>query len=313
PDLVLVDKKPSGIKGELDLAIDYLKSNLPATKFVLLLRDILDTPQKTIQEWRRENYYQQVESIYDRLLVVGMPEIFDLCRNYKFDLSIANKMRYCGYIRKESGLRSRQSIRQELDINNQEKLALVTPGGGEDGYYLVSSYLQGLAKHSLRFNQEKVRSLIFCGAEMPAEQQQKIHQQAAKCPGVKVLEFTNDLMSYVNAADVVISMGGYNTITEVLQTGKKAIVVPRIKPGREQLIRAQNMAKAGLIKMIHPEKLKLDLLIDTLFDSLAERESAGEVKGLDFAGLPRVTDYLAMLLFNSFSVREVPDIVLQSA
>ncbi|MEM8832200.1 MAG: glycosyltransferase, partial [Cyanobacteria bacterium P01_G01_bin.19] len=47
PDLVLVDKKPSGIKGELDLAIDYLKSNLPATKFVLLLRDILDTPQKT--------------------------------------------------------------------------------------------------------------------------------------------------------------------------------------------------------------------------------------------------------------------------
>ncbi|MEO1691558.1 MAG: glycosyltransferase, partial [Cyanobacteria bacterium J06631_6] len=34
PDLVLVDKKPSGIKGELNLAINYLQSNLPATKFV---------------------------------------------------------------------------------------------------------------------------------------------------------------------------------------------------------------------------------------------------------------------------------------
>ena len=78
PDLVLVDKKPTGIQGELQSTIEYLESNLPATKLVLLLRDILDTPEKTIAEWRRENYYRQVELLYDRILVVGMPEIFDL-------------------------------------------------------------------------------------------------------------------------------------------------------------------------------------------------------------------------------------------
>ena len=112
PDLVLVDKKPSGIQGELNLTINYLKTYLPATKLVLLLRDILDTPEKTIQEWHREDYYRQVESIYDRLLVVGMPELFDLIQEYQFNSAIADKVRYCGYIRKESGFKNRRTIRQ---------------------------------------------------------------------------------------------------------------------------------------------------------------------------------------------------------
>ncbi len=313
PDLVLVDKKPSGIKGELKATIDYLKHHLFKTKLVLLLREILDTPEKTIQEWEREGYYQIVESIYDRLLVVGMPEIFDLVREYQFSEAIASKVRFCGYIRKDSGLKNRRIIRQELGINNNEKLVLVTPGGGEDGYCLINNYLTGLAQQSDYFVKQKIRSLIFCGAEMPSEHQQRIHQQAKNLPGVTVLEFTNDLMSYVNTADAVICMCGYNTITEVLQKGKKAIVVPRTKPGKEQLIRAQSLAKAGLIQMIHPDLLNPNLLIKTLLSSLEQVSNSGSIHYLDFAGLPRVTDYLAMLLFDSFYINQNSDIALKFA
>jgi predicted glycosyltransferase len=313
PDLVLVDKKPSGIRGELKATIEYLKGNLPKTKFVLLLRDILDTPEKTTQEWHKENYYQIVESIYDRLLVVGMPEIFDLVQEYQFNEAIASKVRFCGYIRKDSGLKNRRIIRQELGINNNEKLVLVTPGGGEDGYFLINNYLTGLKQQQDSFSQQQIRSLIFCGAEMPLEQQQQIYQQAQTLPGVTVLEFTNDLMSYVNTADAVICMCGYNTITEVLQKGKKAIVIPRIKPGKEQLIRAQAMAKAGLIQMIHPDLLNPDLLIDTLFSSLNKVNKFNSINNLDFAGLPRVADYIAMLLFDSFYINQNSSVALKSA
>ncbi len=313
PNLVLVDKKPSGIKGELELTIDYLKHNSPATKFVLLLRDILDTPAKIVEEWQQKNYYQQVESIYDLVLVVGMKEIFDLCREYQFKNAIASKVRFCGYIRKESGLKNRRTIRQELGIKPGEKLVLVTPGGGEDGYFLVSNYLQGLAQNSDRFKQGKVRSLIFCGAEMPREEQQQIYQQAAPYPEVTVLEFTNDLMSYVNTADAVVSMCGYNTITEVLQKGKKAIVVPRVKPGAEQLIRAQSLAKAGLIKMIHPDELEPNLLIKTLFTSFNQNNHYNHINGLNFSGLPRASYYLTMLLFNSFYITQSESVALKSA
>ena len=303
PDLVLVDKKPTGIQGELQSTIEYLKTNLPTTKFVLLLRDILDTPEKTIAEWQREDYYRQVESLYNRILVVGMQQIFDLVREYQFSQKIANKLRYCGYIRKDSGLKNRRTIRQELSIGKDEKLILVTPGGGEDGYYLISNYLQGLARQRSNFIKQNIRTLIFCGAEMPLQHQQQIDRQAKELPGVIVKEFTNDMMSYINTANLVVSMCGYNTITEVLQKGKKAIVVPRIKPGREQLIRAQSMAKAGLIETIHPEELNPDLLVKIVFDNLAiTQSSTNRANNLDFSGLPQVANCLTGLLFSPCSI-----------
>ncbi|MEM6613015.1 MAG: glycosyltransferase [Cyanobacteria bacterium P01_C01_bin.72] len=306
PDLVLVDKKPTGIERELQPTIKYLKQNLPKTRFILLLRDILDTPEKTIAEWQREGYYRQVESLYDRILVVGMPEIFDLIGKYQFSEIIADKLRYCGYIRKKSGLKNRRTIRQELGIGKNEKLVLVTPGGGEDGYSLITNYLQGLAQQKDRFIEQNVHTLIFCGAEMPLQHQQQIKRQAKELPDLTIKEFTNDMMSYINSADLVVSMCGYNTITEVLQKGKKAVVVPRIKPGREQLIRAQSMAKAGLIETIHPEKLTPSLLIETVFNSLASPKSPAKSVHLDFLGLPRVTDYLSMLMFDSFNIQRLP-------
>jgi predicted glycosyltransferase len=107
-------------------------------------------------------------------------------------------------------------------------------------------------------------------------------------------------------------MCGYNTITEVLQKGKKAIVVPRIKPGREQLIRAQSMANAGLIEMIHPEELNQDLLVKIIFNNLAVTQSSiGKVNNLEFSGLPQVANHLTELLFNSHNIERT--LVLQPA
>ena len=109
-------------------------------------------------------------------------------------------------------------------------------------------------------------------------------------------------MSYVNTADAVICMCGYNTITEVLQKGKRAIVVPRIKPGQEQLIRAQSLAKAGLIQMIHPEDLEPNLLTETLFHSLGQVRHVRPTTNLNFGGLQKLTNYLAILLFHSLNI-----------
>lgn len=303
PDLVLVDKKPTGIEGELQPTIEYLKHNLPTTKFVLLLRDILDTPEKTITEWQRDYYYHHIELLYDRILVVGMPEIFDLVREYQFSQKLADKVRYCGYIRKKSGLKNRRTIRQELGIGTDEKLVLVTPGGGEDGYSLITNYLQGLAQQRDNFTEQNINSLIFCGAEMPPQHQQQIYRQAKELPGVTIKEFTNDMMSYINTADLVVSMCGYNTITEVLQKGKKAIVVPRIKPGREQLIRAQSMARAGLIETIHPEEMAPKLLVEAVLANLTSAKSLAQSIRLDFLGLSRVADYLSILMFDSINIQ----------
>jgi predicted glycosyltransferase len=309
PDLVLVDKKTYGIKGELTATIDYLKSNLPETKLVLLLRDILDTPEKIINEWQKEGYYQALEKLYDRILVVGMPEVFDLPQEYKFPIAIDFKVDFCGYIRKKPGLKSRRTVRRELGIQRQEKLVLVTPGGGEDGYQLIDSYLKGLTK----IGDRSIRSLLFCGPEMPPEQQKQIRKKAALYPQVKVLEFTDDLMSYIDAADLVVCMSGYNTICEVLSQGKLAIAVPRIKPAQEQLIRSQRMAKLGFLKTIHPDELTPKLLINTVIEQLETTNCHPIVSRLDLNGLPRIAESISHLLFESFSTNAIAPLASSSS
>ncbi len=62
------------------------------------------------------------------------------------------------------------------------------------------------------------------------------------------------------AADLIVSMGGYNTLNEIIWLRKPAIVTPRVHPRREQLIRAGRMADLGLLQMIHPRDLTPDLL-----------------------------------------------------
>jgi predicted glycosyltransferase len=52
------------------------------------------------------------------------------------------------------------------------------------------------------------------------------------------------------AADLVISMGGYNTLCEVISQGTLSLVIPRETPRTEQLIRARAFRQQGLIDYI---------------------------------------------------------------
>jgi predicted glycosyltransferase len=296
PDLFLVDKKPNGIEGELTDTIKYLKYELPETKLLLLLRDILDSPEVTIGEWEKNGYYDMTELFYDKLLVVGMPEVFDLGQEYKFSEKLLEKVHFCGYIRKEPGLKRRNVVREELQIQANEKFVLVTPGGGQDGYHLIKNYLVGLGEIPVA---NKFRSLIICGPEMEESQKQELYQMAAQYLDVHIREFTDDLMSCMDAADLVVSMGGYNTVTEILSLSKKAIVVPRVKPAKEQLIRAERLANLGLIKMIHPETLTPENLMETVVEQLSNSNShLPAAARLDLDALPRITYYLENLLFG---------------
>ena len=51
PDLILVDKKPFGVGNELAPVFDLVRRRLQRPKMVLLLRDILDSPESTAQVW----------------------------------------------------------------------------------------------------------------------------------------------------------------------------------------------------------------------------------------------------------------------
>ena len=304
PDIMLVDKKPYGIKHELRKALNFAKTYMPKTRTVLLLRDILDAPAATTKVWEDNGYYEAVKSAYDLVLVLGKPEIFDPRVEYGFPISASEKVEFCGYIQPQFLLRDRDVVRKELHVESDERLILVTPGGGEDGHALVQTYIQALQHMQPR---ARIRSLIVTGPEMSESQRNVLNQSALRFPNVSMLEFTNDLQSYMNASDLVVSMGGYNTVCEILSLKKRAIIVPRVRPVEEQWIRAERMARLGLLAAIHPDSLTPQDLLRTV---LVELDSDLPLRPtLDLAALPTLTNHVTMLLNGTYEPTHLESLV----
>ncbi len=261
PDVVMVDKKPYGVQNELAPTLRYMKEHLPTTKLTLILRDILDTPEVTQEIWGKNGFYDAIETYYDDVAILGTPEVFDAREEYAFSPMMCEKTRYVGYLRREAGLTDRAEIRAELGITEKDSFVLVTAGGGEDGAQVFEEYLKGMNRLTQPY---RPKSLLIFGPEMQRAEQQRLKQWANRYSKVQTLSFTSDLMSYMNAADLVVSMGGYGTVCEILSLNKQAVVIPRVKPVEEQWIRASRMAKLGLLHTIHPDDLSPDYLMTTV-------------------------------------------------
>jgi predicted glycosyltransferase len=290
PDVVLVDKKPDGLAGELEPSLRHIKCSLPQTRIHLVLRDILDSSSVTVDAWTRRGYYNILRWFYDRVLVLGDQSIFDVCEEYQFPQGLREKVHHCGYVQRQRPGRSRSEIRKELGVEQWESLVFVTAGGGQDGYELFSASLVATRSLAQRL---PLKTLLVTGPELGTEQTQAICRAAQTQDGLQVIEFTDDLMSYMNAADIVISMAGYNTICELLTLGKRSILVPRVRPIEEQRIRAERLAGFRAFRTILPDELTPRVLERAIEEELQLAQSTAPVPTcIDLGALPRITAML---------------------
>jgi predicted glycosyltransferase len=309
PDLIVVDKKPFGVEDELSGALAELPVGDARPKLVLLLRDILDSPEETSRVWRKNGYFEAIESFYDQVLVVGTPALFDLRREYGFPAFAAAKVKFCGYIAREPGKQTRAQVRREFNLPDTQPLVLVTPGGGEDGQALIGNYLRAL--HTVP-STHRPRSHIVVGPEMADTDRAALHQAASLLPEVSLQDFSDDMMSLMAAADVVVAMGGYNTVCELLTLQKRAVIVPRIKPGQEQRVRAERMAELGLLRMLHPDRAKPAALLEAVQAELAAGLGATTLARLDaLDGLPNCSATILEMIGLPFTPRPQPTLAQQ--
>jgi predicted glycosyltransferase len=293
PDVVLVDKKPFGLMDELHLALTMLRQRSKHPKTVLLLRDILDAPEPTSRQWEKNGYHEAIRAHYDQVLIVGTGEVFDAVQEYRFPETTAAKVKYCGYIKRPAPAKSRERVRTELGFGD-DPMVLVTAGGGADGYAMMHAYLSGLAA---RQGGRAFRTLLISGPEMSPAQRGEIFGLASRCPGVQVKEFTEDMMSCMNAADVVIAMGGYNTVCELLTLRKKSVIIPRVRPVQEQWIRAERMQAMGLLRALHPDQLTPASLMEVVEEELArDNVHSHALYNFQMDGLPRIGRAIGELL-----------------
>jgi predicted glycosyltransferase len=266
PDLFIVDKEPLGLKREVLPTLKWLRQFMPTTKTILGLRDILDEAPVVCKDWREKDVYRYLEELYDEIWVYGNQEIYDPVSEYQIPAHLKPKIRFTGYIpRKHWSANVRRKIRKGYRILDEDTFILVTTGGGGDGCELLEHYL---SMHDFYPTSLPFKSLIITGPFMPKSNRELIKKRAQRY-GIKSLPFHPRMEQLIAAADLVISMGGYNTICEILSQQTPALIIPRETPRKEQLIRAEKLTKQGLIDYLPWREISAQLLRDKIFTILS--------------------------------------------
>jgi predicted glycosyltransferase len=288
PDLFIVDKEPLGLKKEVLPTLQWLRESLPATKTVLGLRDILDEPSVVCNDWKAKDVYRYLEELYDEIWIYGNRDIYDPIVEYKIPSSLEPKICFTGYIpRKQWSKTVRQKIRKRYRILDEDTFILVTAGGGGDGCDLLDHYL---SMHDFFPTSLPFKTLMITGPFMPKSSRESLKKRA-KQYGIKSLPFHPRMEQMIGAADLVISMGGYNTICEILSQQTPSLIIPRETPRKEQLIRAEKLTEQGLIDYIPWKEVSAQLLRDKIFTILQKSsEYTGNMAGFKLSGLDTMRD-----------------------
>jgi predicted glycosyltransferase len=109
---------------------------------------------------------------------------------------------------------------------------------------------------------------------------------------VRISRFCSSLPRLLQESDAVVSMAGYNSCAEIMQSRVPAILMPRLQPRKEQLIRAQRLEQMGLVKCVadaDPEQLR-----DAIEQALERQDPIQGYPSLD--GLDTMCDMISSLI-----------------
>jgi predicted glycosyltransferase len=261
PHLFLVDKEPLGLLGEVSKTLRLLKRR-GGCRLVLGLRDIMDDPDSLAQEWGRKRVIPALNRLYDHVWVYGLQQIYDPISAYRFPDAVAAKTVFTGYLRREPS-HDVQLPPGLADAMARRDYLLVTPGGGGDGADLVDAALAAYERFDARLPWP---ALVVYGPFLPARQRAAFERRAARLPRVTTLTFHEHLENLMENAAGVVCLGGYNTFCEVLSLDKRSLIVPRVTPRAEQLLRADAARELGLVRMLHPGKLSAETLAEAIVE-----------------------------------------------
>jgi len=285
PDIFIVDKEPMGMKGEVESTLTYLKTR--GTTLVLGLRDVMDAPHLLDAEWKRKNVMPKIAQYYDHIWVYGPPDFYDPLVGLETPEAVRNKMSFVGFLQRNVPREETVARRPEGDY------VLVTTGGGGDGADLVRDVLNAYKEDRSLDH----RALVVLGPYMPARKRLKLTRKASTLPFVEVIEFDNRMEELVAGAKAVVAMGGYNTYCEILSFDKPALIVPRVQPREEQLIRARRATELGLIDMLLPEEAADPMRMADALRRLLVRQppSVTAHESIRLEGLPHISQIVGRL------------------
>lgn len=252
PDLLIVDKVPYGFGAELRSLLPRLRHrgrNGERIRVVLGLRDVLDEPGVTRAEWRTMHANQALREDVDEVWVYGDEMVHDLAGTCGVPPALRQRFHYTGYLatgRIERGERP-------TCVDRRTPYALCTVGGGQDGTALAAAFARTTLPPGLT-------GVLVTGPQMDERDRAAVQRVAAGRRDLTMIDFSPKMDRWIAAAAAVVSMGGYNTVAEILSTTTPALIVPRTRPRAEQAVRADALSALGCIDQTDPATLDASVL-----------------------------------------------------
>jgi predicted glycosyltransferase len=269
PDIFFLELYPFGrqaFRFEIDPVLQAIRSNRPARCGVISsVRDILVEKEKPKHERRA---LERLNAFFDAVLVHSDPSLVTLKETfYRFD-EIRIPVIHTGYIAQKPLDNARGRIRKQLGIGQDDIMIVASAGGGIVGKPILESAIQA-------FRHLKVDGTpylyVYTGPYM-SEYEFAHLKGLEKNKRIQIEKFTSDFLSYLAAADLSISMAGYNTTMNVLATAVAALVWP-FGANREQRLRAERLADRGALELINDQDLNPDDLAGIMEQALTRADS----------------------------------------
>ena len=288
PDLLVIDRHVHGVGGELAPTLAAVRRQLPLTRVVLGLRDVLDDPAAVAAEWASLDL-PAVRRHLDAIWVYGDDAVHDLKRTGEVPAELADLVTSTGYL---------AAGRHHLAATEHARPYVLTMvGGGSDGTRLcvAAAAAPVPAGHT---------HVVVTGPQMSVADHTAV--AAAAGPDTIVLRSVPDGLDSIRGAAALVTMAGYNTVAEALPFGSPMLLVPRETPRTEQLIRSRSLERVGAVDVLREDALDPSQLGAWLAGAVGRRVDRSH---LDLDGLTTVSR-LAAGLVTDLTLPEVSDVAV---
>lgn len=274
PDVFITELFPFGRKAfrfELDPLLVAIRDGLvPNCSCYCSVRDIL-VEKETGQEKFEKRTVQTLNSYFDGIMVHADPSIVTLDETFSRFSDIHIPHHYTGFVANPKTSQTREDIRTKLSLAPTDKLIVASIGGGNVGSDLLFAVIQAF-KTIISF--QPLRLQLFCGPYCDKIIYRKL--KSMEQDQIKVDRFTDRFPDWLQAADLSISMAGYNTCMNLVQAAIPALVYP-FKQNREQQLRAERLGKKIPVTVLDNTEINPDSLSKKILQGVETPRSRGNI------------------------------------
>jgi len=265
PDVFLVELFPFGRRKFrfelLPILEEVRKGTWGPCRAVCSVRDIL--VEKDDMEKYTRRVLDMLNPNFDDVLVHADPAFVSLGETFPAMEKIEPNVHYTGYVARGPRPGAGPTLRDELDLGDTPLVVLSAGGGNVDGGLTAatieaSAILAQTCPHRL---------CVFTGPYAPEERVVRCRSLAEGCDWITLRRFTKRFPDYLAAADLSVSLGGYNTTMNLLAANTRSLMLPFMQ-NREQNMRAQRLRDRGVLTLLKEADLEPETLSRRMAESL---------------------------------------------